>query len=287
MGTLYVVATPIGNLEDISARARRVLNEVAVIAAEDTRVTRKLLARIEVSTPLVSWHMHSKRPRLDRILSVLQTSDVALVTDAGAPGVSDPGAVLVTAAIDAGHSVVPVPGPSAVTAALGVSGLPADRFLFLGFLPRKTAERHHLLESATNEQGSIVCFETPHRLTGALKDIEEIWPERRIVVCRELTKIHEELFRGTATEALAHFGEPRGEFVLVIEGAGEAAPALDDGRIAETLAHLRAAGHTGRNLVDAAVKETGAARSRVYRIALERDKDESRADDSNMPKGSS
>ena len=268
MGTLYVVATPIGNLEDLSSRAERVLGEVKLIAAEDTRVTRKLLGRIGVKTPMVSHHAHSRDSRTERVLEALESGDVALVTDAGAPGVSDPGARLVAAASERGHSVVSIPGPSAVTAALGVSGLPADRFLFLGFLPRKSAERRRLLEHAGDDPGTLVCFETPHRLLESLADIQAVWPERRLAVCRELTKLHEEVFRGTTGEALEHFKNPRGEFVIVIEGRGESVPNVSDRDIAGALDRLRTEGLRGRRLVDAGAAATGASRSRVYRVSL-------------------
>ena len=268
MGTLYVVATPIGNLEDLSPRAERVLREVKLIAAEDTRVTRKLMTRIGVSTPMVSYHAHSGDDRLERVLNGLESGDVAFVTDAGAPGVSDPGARLVAAAAERGHPVASIPGPSAVTAALGVSGLPADRFLFLGFLPRKSAERRRLLEDASDEPGTLVCFEAPHRLLEALADVQAVWPERRLAVCRELTKLHEEVFQGTAGEAIGHFTKPRGEFVITIEGRGEPPPEASDQDIADALDRLRAQGLRGRRLVEAGVAATGASRSRVYRVSL-------------------
>jgi len=268
LGTLYVVATPIGNLEDLSSRAVRVLREASLIAAEDTRVTRKLLARTGIGTAMVSYHAHSGLLRTERVLEALEQGDVALVTDAGAPGVSDPGSRLVAKAVERGHVVVPIPGPSAVTAALGVSAMQADRFLFLGFLPRKRIERRRLLESAAGEPGTVVCFETPHRLRQSLEDIACVWPERRLAICRELTKLHEEVFRGNATEALAHFEAPRGEFVIVAEGNREGEPGVSDDDIASALARLRAQGLRGRTLVDAAVEATGASRGRVYRASL-------------------
>ncbi|MBM3956746.1 MAG: rRNA small subunit methyltransferase 1, partial [Gemmatimonadetes bacterium] len=220
---------------------------------------------------MVSYHAHSKAERLDEVLDALDAGDVALVTDAGAPGVSDPGARLVEAAAMRGHRVVSVPGPSAITAALGVSGLPADRFLFLGFLPRKGVQRRGLLDHVEDESGTLVCFEAPHRLRESLADIDAAWPERRLAVCRELTKLHEEVFRGTAREALEHFGTPRGEFVIVIEGREEPASAVSDMDIAAALDRLRGEGLRGRRLVDAGTAATGASRSRVYRVSLEGD----------------
>ncbi len=218
MPVLYVIATPIGNLEDISLRALRLLQEVKLIAAEDTRTTRHLLNAHSIKTPLTSYHEHSKRAKLDYLLNYLEKEDLALVSEAGMPGLSDPGYELIVAAIERGISVVPIPGASAVTTALVVSGLPTDQFLYLGFLPRRKGQRQRLLSSIVDEPRTIVAFETPHRLKEALSDIEEILGNRRLSVCRELTKIHEEIFRGRMSQAREHFSEPRGEFSLVIEG---------------------------------------------------------------------
>jgi len=218
MPVLYVIATPIGNLEDISLRALRLLREVKLIAAEDTRTTRHLLNAHNIKTPLTSYHEHSKRAKLDYLLNYLEKADLALVSEAGTPGLSDPGYELIVAAIEHGISVVPIPGASAVITALVVSGLPTDQFLYLGFLPRRKGQRQRLLSSIIDEPRTIVAFETPHRLREALSDIEEILGNRRLCVCRELTKVHEEIFRGRVSQAREHFAEPRGEFSLVIEG---------------------------------------------------------------------
>jgi 16S rRNA (cytidine1402-2'-O)-methyltransferase len=218
MPVLYVIATPIGNLEDISLRALRLLREVKLIAAEDTRTTRRLLNAYNIKTPLTSYHEHSKRAKLDYLLNYLEKEDMALVSEAGMPGLSDPGYELIVAAIERGISVVPIPGASAVITALVVSGLPTDQFLYVGFLPRRKGQRQRLLSSIIDDPRTIVAFETPHRLREALSDIEEILGDRRISVCRELTKIHEEIFRGRVSQAKEHFVEPRGEFSLVIEG---------------------------------------------------------------------
>jgi 16S rRNA (cytidine1402-2'-O)-methyltransferase len=218
MPVLYVIATPIGNLEDISLRALRLLREVKLIAAEDTRTTRHLLNAHNIKTPLTSYHEHSKKAKLDYLLNYLEKEDMALVSEAGTPGLSDPGYELIVAAIERGISVVPIPGASAVITALVVSGLPTDQFLYLGFLPRRKGQRQRLLSSIVDEPRTIVAFETPHRLRKALSDIEEILGNRRLSVCRELTKIHEEIFRGRVSQAREHFAEPRGEFSLVIEG---------------------------------------------------------------------
>ena len=218
MPVLYVIATPIGNLEDISLRALRLLREVKLIAAEDTRKTRHLLNAYNIKTPLTSYHEHSKRAKLDYLLDYLEKEDLALVSEAGMPGLSDPGYELIIAAIEGGISVVPIPGASAVITALVVSGLPTDQFLYVGFLPRRKGQRQRLLSSIVDEPRTIVAFETPHRLGDALNDIGEILGDRRISVCRELTKVHEEIFRGRVSQAREHFVEPRGEFSLVIEG---------------------------------------------------------------------
>jgi 16S rRNA (cytidine1402-2'-O)-methyltransferase len=218
MPVLYVIATPIGNLEDISRRALRLLQEVKLIAAEDTRTTRRLLNAYNIKTPLISYHEHSKRAKLDYLLDYLEKEDLALVSEAGMPGLSDPGYELIIAAIEHGISVVPIPGASAVITALVVSGLPTDQFLYLGFLPRRKGQRQRLLNSIVDEPRTIVAFETPRRLREALSDIEETLGNRRISVCRELTKVHEEIFRGRVSQVREHFTEPRGEFSLVIEG---------------------------------------------------------------------
>jgi len=215
---LYVIATPIGNLEDISLRALRLLREVKLIAAEDTRTTRRLLNAYDIKTPLTSYHEHSKRAKLDYLLGYLEEEDMALVSEAGMPGLSDPGYELIVAAIGRGISVVPVPGASAVVTALVVSGLPTDQFLYLGFLPRRQGQRQRLLSSIVDEPRTIVAFETRHRIREALSDIEEVLGDRRLSVCRELTKVHEEIFRGKVSQAREYFAEPRGEFSLVIEG---------------------------------------------------------------------
>ncbi len=218
MPALYIIATPIGNLEDISLRALRLLREVQLIAAEDTRTTRRLLTAYDIKTSLTSYHEHSKRAKLDYLLEHLKKEDLALVSEAGMPGLSDPGYELIVAAIGRGISVVPIPGASAVITALVVSGLPTDQFVYVGFLPRRKGQRQRLLNSIADDRRTIVAFETRHRLTGVLGEIEEILGDRRLCVCRELTKVHEENFRGRVSQARKHFVEPRGEFSLVIEG---------------------------------------------------------------------
>lgn len=224
MGTLYLVATPIGNLEDITARALRILREAALIAAEDTRHTRQLLAHFDIHTPLTSYFEHNKLTKLEAILTALETGDVALVSDAGTPTLSDPGYELVRAALEAGHRVVPIPGPSAILAALAASGLPTDAFVYVGFLPRKDAERRRLLESLRAEPRTLVAFEAPHRLLDSLDAIQAVLGDRRLAVARELTKRHEEIYRGQVSDARAHFARQDilGEITLVIAGAASA-----------------------------------------------------------------
>lgn len=199
-------------------RALRLLREVGLIAAEDTRTTRRLLNAYDIKTPMTSYHEHSRRAKLEYLLDYVESEDLALVSEAGMPGLSDPGYKLIVAAIERGTCVIPVPGPSAVITSLVVSGLPTDQFVYLGFLPRRQGQRQRLLSSLADERRSLVAFETPHRLGEALSDIEEILGDRRLSVCRELTKIHEEIFRSSVSKAREHFTEPRGEFTLVIEG---------------------------------------------------------------------
>jgi 16S rRNA (cytidine1402-2'-O)-methyltransferase len=220
VGTLYLVATPIGNLQDITGRALEILKQVRLVAAEDTRETRKLLDHYQIHTPLISYHEHNKLARLAEVLAALNEADVALVSDAGTPALNDPGYELVKAALQAGYPVSPIPGPSAPLAALVASGLPTDAFLYLGYLPRKTSERRTLLEKIAGLPYTLVFLETPHRLLSALQDLQSVLGDRSIAVARELTKLHEEIMRGSLSQALAHFsGRPaRGEITLVVEG---------------------------------------------------------------------
>lgn len=218
MGMLYVVATPIGNLEDVTLRALRTLREVSLIAAEDTRKTRKLLSANGISTPLTSYSEANKRAKLGYIVACLQDRDVAIVSEAGMPGLSDPGYELVGAAVAKGIRVVPIPGPSAVLAAVAVSGLPAHQFVYMGFLPRTRSARKRVFSGIEAEPRTFVVFEAPHRIRESLKDMMEVLGDRQVAVCREMTKIHEEVFRGKVSDAIEHFVNPRGEFTLVIAG---------------------------------------------------------------------
>ena len=272
MPIFYVVATPIGNLEDVSLRAIRVLREVKLIAAEDTRKTRRLLNAYDIKTPMTSYYEHNKLAKLEHILDSLKKGDVALVSEAGMPGISDPGYELIAAAGREGIPVVPVPGPSAVTTALAVSGLPTDRFLYIGFLPNRSAARRRALESLVDEPGTIIAYEAPHRLTATLEDILAVFGDRRLAVCRELTKLHEEVFRGTVSEAISHFATPKGEFTLVIEGRGaKVKPELTEA-VEEQLHRMYLAGATAKDAVAAVAGETGLPRNKLYQTWLKLDK---------------
>ncbi|MEO8199251.1 MAG: 16S rRNA (cytidine(1402)-2'-O)-methyltransferase [Gemmatimonadota bacterium] len=269
-GTLYIVATPLGNLGDITLRAADLLRTVGCVAAEDTRHTRQLLHHLDAHPRLISFHEHSAESRFEDILGLLaQGTDVAVVSDAGTPVISDPGAELVSRVREMGHRVVPIPGVSAVTAALSASGFPGDRYIFLGFPPRKGKERARFIEKAVKEPVTVLFFEAPGRLVGLLTDLAQAAePGRPAVVAREITKLHEEIRAGTLDELVAHFSEtePRGEITVVLagfSGSVEEDPALIDveGRGAELLAE----GMTRRDVVQRLVEETGLPRNEVYR----------------------
>ena len=269
MGTLYLVSTPIGNLEDITLRALRILRAVSLIAAEDTRTTRKLLSHYDIHTPLTSYNEHNRRAKTPRLLETLAEGDVALVSEAGTPAISDPGQHLVAAAWDAGIQVVPVPGPSVLTAALAASGLSTRRFLYLGFLPRQSGPLRRLMRSVRDAAETLVAFEAPHRLRATLAILREELGDRRVAVCRELTKVHEEVFRGCLSEAEVHFLEPRGEFTLVVEGCSEevtAGEALAD--LPAEIQRLRAAGVPAREALPALSVRFGLPRRQLYRLWL-------------------
>ena len=264
MSTLYVVATPIGNLEDVTLRALRVLREVKLIAAEDTRKTRRLLTRYEIATPMTSYFEHNKLTKLEYILECLAEGDVALVSEAGTPGISDPGYELVVAAGERDIPVVPVPGASAVVSALSVSGLATDRFTFLGFLPRKAGARKKLLESVRENPGTLIFLESPRRVTDTLHRLLEALGDRKIAVCRELTKLHEEIYRGTISKALEHYSEPRGEFTLVVEGGTEKPGPVMSEDIESRIKELRDSGATAKEAVAVLSDETGLPRKEIY-----------------------
>ena len=272
-GTLFVVATPLGNLGDLAPRAAEVLRSTPVVAAEDTRRTRGLLTHLGASPTLLSFHAHSGERRVETLLEILKDGrNVALVTDAGTPGVSDPGTDLVAAARSAGYPVVPIPGPSAVATALSAAGLPADRYLFLGFVPRKGSERARLLARAATEEFSVVFFEAPTRLVALLQDLGEVaGHDRPAVVARELTKIHEEFRAGTLSVLADYYSAvpPRGELTIVVEGTG--APASPPDRTAdaaEEAAALLAEGLTRREVARRLTETMGLSRNDAYRLVM-------------------
>ncbi len=275
-GTLFVVATPLGNLEDLSPRAERVLRSAALIACEDTRRTAKLLARFGIEARTVSCHRFNERARLEPVLKIVREgADVALVSDGGTPGVSDPGSLLVRAAREEGLRVSPVPGPSAVAALLSASGLPADRFVFDGFLPHRSGERRRRLAQLAGETRTVVVFEAPHRIRETLGDMAEALGDRRLVLGREMTKIHESFLEGSASEILSALGggEVRGEIAVAFagapEGAGRRLPAAAE-RLAETWREaLEAAGGDRRAALKAASKRLGVGRDELARRLAE------------------
>lgn len=271
-GTLYVVATPLGNLEDLTLRALRVLREVSLIACEDTRHTGQLLAAQGLRTPTTSFFEHNERWKGERILEALRAGrDVALVSDAGTPGISDPGFRLVRDARAEGLPVVPVPGPSAAIAALSVSGLPTDRFRFVGFLPQRTLARRKALQELRSDKDTLVFYESPMRVTAMLADAQEALGDREAFLCREATKLHEEYRRGRLGELKALLSEReriRGEIVLVVAGAGDERPALAESPAA-LVARLQGDGLTRRQAVKQAAERLGLPAREVYRLALE------------------
>jgi len=274
MPALYVVATPIGNLEDVTLRAIRVLKEVKLIAAEDTRKTKRLLDHYGVHTPMTSYHEHNKMTKLGYLLRFLETADLALVSEAGMPGISDPGYELVVAAARQGVQVVPIPGPSAIVAAVAASGLPTDQFTYLGFLPRKKSERVGVLEQVSGEPRTLIAFEAPHRLTDALKDILAVLGDRRVAIVREMTKLHEEVFRGTTSEAIGHFQQPKGEFTIVIEGSRKDAKPVLTAEIENEIVALQQQGVPAREAIARLSAITGLPRKRLYQSWLELKRDE-------------
>ena len=279
MPTLYIVGTPIGNLEDLTPRAARILAEVSLVAAEDTRVTRRLLSHLGIRPRTTSFHQHNWQEKMDGVLAELAEGDVALVTDAGMPGISDPGSELVVAAAEAGFNVEVVPGPSAVTAALALSGFSGGAFLFLGFLPRRKKDRLAALREASMSAVPLVLFEAPHRLRATLADLDTVFGGRQLAVCRELTKLHEEVFRGAAAQALEHFASPRGEVVLVGQGwqaedsgqpgaGGENEVAMEL-NLRQMLSDLKEDGARAKDAVAAVAESTGLAKNRVYQAWVE------------------
>jgi 16S rRNA (cytidine1402-2'-O)-methyltransferase len=267
-GVLYIVSTPIGNLEDITMRAARALREADLIACEDTRHTRRLLDHLGISKPMVSYHEHNEPARAVELVERLtRGANIALVSDAGTPLVSDPGYRVVKAAIDAGIQVVSIPGPSAALSALAASGLPTDSFRFCGFLPPKSTQRRKLLDALKHEDCTLIFYEAPHRILEALVDVEAVMGARQIVVARELTKMHEEFLRGSPAEVRAQLRSPRGEITLLI-GKGEPVP--DETPIVDAVHALEKAGIPRMDAIKQVARERGLSKRDVYRLMEQR-----------------
>jgi 16S rRNA (cytidine1402-2'-O)-methyltransferase len=269
-GVLYIVATPIGNLEDVTLRALRVLKEVDLIAAEDTRHTQKLLGHYDIRTPLTSYHEHNERTKARSLVErLLQGRNIALVTDAGVPAISDPGYRIVVEAISAGIQVTPIPGPSALTAVLSVSGLPTDRFVFEGFLPAKKKPRRDRLDTLRGEMRTIVCFEAPHRLLESLRDIHELLGDREVMVAREVSKVYEEFLRGLAGELIDKLAgrEIRGEVTLVIGGSAGESP-ISGALLSAEIGKLRGEGMRVKEIAGVLAEKYSLAKREVYRMVL-------------------
>jgi 16S rRNA (cytidine1402-2'-O)-methyltransferase len=274
LGKLYLVGTPIGNLEDITLRAIRILQSVDLIAAEDTRRTGKLLQHLSISTPQISYNEHNHQTRIQELISRLQQgANLALVTDAGMPSISDPGVELVQAAIAHQITVIPIPGGTAVISALAASGLPTDRFVFEGFLPLKESDRAFRLELFRNETKTIVLYEAPHRILKTLQDLQTVMGERReIVLARELTKIHEEFWRGSLGQAIALYTnerQPKGEYTLVIKGVAETSLITSKTELKQELQQLLAQGMTRSQASRQLAKLTSLSRREIYNLDLE------------------
>ena len=271
-GTLYIVGTPIGNLEDMTVRAVRILQTVDLIAAEDTRHTGKLLHHFQIKTPQISYHEHNLTTRTSELLSKLQQGrSIALVSDAGMPGISDPGYELVKACADHDITIVPIPGASAVITALTASGLPSDRFIFEGFLPAKSQARRTHLESLRSESRTIVFYESPHRLRATLQDFAESFGgDRSITLARELTKLHEEFWRGTVAEAIELYlkREPQGEYTIVVAGAESVQVVLSETALKFELQSLLDQGLSRSDASRQLAQQTSLPRRQIYQLAL-------------------
>jgi 16S rRNA (cytidine1402-2'-O)-methyltransferase len=271
-GTLYIVATPIGNLEDMTFRAVRILQAVDLIAAEDTRHTGRLLQHFQVKTPQISYHEHNSNSRIPELLEHLQYGKaIALVSDAGMPGISDPGYELIKACIDNGITVVPIPGASAVITALSAAGLPTDRFIFDGFLSAKSQQRKEYLESLQGESRTLVFYESPHRLRDTLADLGTVLgSDRSIVIARELTKLYEEFWRGTIGDAIADYNqrEPQGEYTLLVAGTSPSQLQLTETELKTELLEIMRQGISRSQASRQLAKDTGLSRRYLYQLAL-------------------
>ncbi|NET30731.1 MAG: 16S rRNA (cytidine(1402)-2'-O)-methyltransferase [Cyanothece sp. SIO1E1] len=271
-GTLYIVGTPIGNLEDITFRAVRILASVDAIAAEDTRRTGKLLKHLQIYTAQISYHDHNRWSRIPVLLERLQQGQtIALVTDAGMPGISDPGYELVKSCVEANIPIIPIPGPSAVITALSAAGLPTEQFVFEGFLPSKGSSRRDRLSALQFEPRTLVFYEAPHRLRKTLQDLADtLSPQRPITLARELTKLHEEFWRGTLEDAIAHYTtqNPQGEFTLVVGGAQPTQLTLSEADLKTELKHLLQQGLSRSQASRQLAQQTSLSRQQIYQLAL-------------------
>lgn len=271
MGTLYLVSTPIGNLEDFSARGQKILNQVPLIAAEDTRHSGKLLSHFGIGTPLISYHDHSGESRRDELLQALEKGDLALISDSGTPVVSDPGYDLVREAWQRGHEVRSVPGPSAIVAALAVSGIAPDKFLFLGYLPRQSKPRREILEAHASDPWTMVAFEVPHRIEAAMEDMAAaLGEERQVALCRELTKLYEETLRGSIAQVREKLRSDtvRGEFTIVIAGAPQS-DRWDEARVRAAIEELTGRGMKPSRAAKEVAELSGWRKNDVYDLTLE------------------
>jgi 16S rRNA (cytidine1402-2'-O)-methyltransferase len=275
--TLYLVGTPIGNLGDMTMRGIQVLQDVDTIAAEDTRHTGKLLHHFQIKTPQISYHQHNEQQRIPELINQLQSGkSIALVTDAGMPGISDPGYLIVSACVAAGIRVIPIPGVTAVITAVSASGLPSDRFGFEGFLPAKGQERKDRLEAVSGDARTLVFYESPHRLRQTLTDFGTTFGiDRQIAICRELTKLHEEFWRGTVGESIEHYAqtEPQGEYVLVLAGANVSQPTISNVAIEQALIELILNGTSRSQASKIVAEQISQSRRYVYQLALAIDLD--------------
>lgn len=272
-GILYLVGTPIGNLEDITFRALRILREVDLIAAEDTRHTGKLLHHFQIQKPQISYHEHNLKQRgAELVAKLLQGENIALVTDAGTPGIADPGTAIVQSCIEAGITVVPIPGPSAAIAALSVAGLPTERFVFEGFLPSKGKARRERLQAIATETRTIILYEAPHRLVQTLEDLgEHLDQQRHLVMARELTKLHEEFWRGSIGQAISHYqleAKPQGEFTLIIEGITQTHEPLSEEALKSELENLLKQGMSRSQATQHLAQAAALPRRQIYQLAL-------------------
>jgi 16S rRNA (cytidine1402-2'-O)-methyltransferase len=273
-GILYIVATPIGNLEDITLRAVRVLREVDVVAAEDTRHTQILLSHHDIHTPLTSYHEHNEKTKSEELVTRLgRGQNIALVSDAGTPAISDPGFRLVIQAIRAGVRIIPIPGASALTAVLSASGLPTDRFVFEGFLPARKGPRREKLQTLRDETRTLIFYEAPHRLKEALGDIHELLGNREAVLAREVSKIHEEFLRGPMSELVRALGggDIRGEVTLIISGSS-GAPGVNEDRLKAEIGELKGKGLRVKEIAEILGEKFGYPKKEIYRLALHGEK---------------